>query len=181
MADNYHSFTEEQLASEIWKPIPGYEGHYEASNIGRIRSFKRSCVILLPKKLKKGGYLRIALSRNDIRKVYLVHRLVYLSFFGSLGENLVVCHKNSVTNDNRIENLRLDTQKGNVADRTPEHWRQTTARGSKIKTAKLTDEKVIEIRKRAESGENSFSIANDFGVGYHTVRRVVQKKTWTHI
>ena len=111
--------------SEVWKDIPGYEGLYEVSNQGRVRSVDR--IIPNPKngkvnypvrgkirKLEKAhdGYLRIALNKEGKSKKYFVHRLVMNAFSPNPDpEHLTqVNHKNEITNDNRLENLEWCSQ-----------------------------------------------------------------------
>lgn len=104
------------LKTEIWKPVKGYEGLYEVSNKGNVRSVDRYVTNgnryrLLKGKPKKpspesGGYLITNLSKNGQVKTYFVHRLVanVLPF---------IDHINTIKTDNRVENLRWCSQKEN--------------------------------------------------------------------
>ena len=115
--------------NEIWKPIIGYEGLYEASSIGRIRSIgkragKHGDVIILKQHNIK-GYLRITLHKNKEKKCFLSHRIIYEAFYGSLpkfehkgkghcDEMWDINHKDENKSNNRIDNLELITKTQNI-------------------------------------------------------------------
>lgn len=102
---------------EIWKDIKNYEGLYQISNLGRVKSLKRVIVrnnnrpLLVEEKilkqyiLKKGNYLRIGLRKNGKRKFYLVHRLVAEAFIPNPNNLPQVNHKDENTSNNCISNL----------------------------------------------------------------------------
>lgn len=98
---------------EIWKDIKGYEGSYQVSNHGRVKSLRfRNCKrdLILKPILKKTGYYVISLQN----KQFHIHKLVAEAFvFNPNGYN-VVDHINTDTSDNRAENLRWCTVKENV-------------------------------------------------------------------
>lgn len=89
---------------EFWRDIEGYEGLYQVSNIGQVKSLKRN-KILKPWKLK-GGYLQVALSKNGEAKRFLIHRLVAEAFLPNEDELPEVDHINSDKTDNRVANLQ---------------------------------------------------------------------------
>lgn len=105
---------------EIWKSIPGYEGFYEASDLGNIKSLERKYRrpgnriirerILKPNATKK-GYYRVELYLLG-RKKFSVHRLVMLAFKGE--SNLQVDHINGIRDDNRLINLEYVTNRENI-------------------------------------------------------------------
>ena len=108
---------------EIWKDIKGFEGLYQVSNLGRVKSLERfrkgangSLVTVKEKILKPlidKGYYQVCLSKQSNRKAYLVHRLVWETFNGQIPEGLQVNHINEIKSDNRLENLNLMTAKEN--------------------------------------------------------------------
>lgn len=123
MADIQHTV----LPNEQWRPVPGYEGYYEVSDQGRVRSLDRLIVYVngdrhyTKGKLKSvsdngNGYLSVSLSRNnsDVRRY--VHRLVLEAFVGPAPEGMEACHGNAKRHDNRLSNLRWDTRVENCKD-----------------------------------------------------------------
>jgi len=113
--------------TEHWKTIPGWEGYYEASDHGRIRSVDR-----IVQRKGRDMHLRgkvIKLTPDHHRHLYLnlnragetvrgsVHRLVMLTFIGPCPEGMEVCHNNGDPADNRVENLRYDTHANNMLDK----------------------------------------------------------------
>ena len=104
----------EIFENEIWKDIPNYEGLYQASNMGRIKSFYGLKEKILKPKISHNGYYRVALFKNSIRKFYQVHRLVYEAFNGQIPEGLQVNHINEIKTDNSPSNLNLMTPKENT-------------------------------------------------------------------
>ena len=98
--------------NEIWKPVLNYEGLYEVSNLGRVKSLI-SVKILKPKK-RNDGYLSVVLCENGKMKMFLVHRLVYSAFNGEIPPGLQVNHLNEDKSENRLDNLSLCTAKENT-------------------------------------------------------------------
>jgi len=99
---------------EIWKDIPGYVGHYQVSDMGRVKSFKLGLERILKPYLKPDGYLSIELSLNNNRKRWLVHRLVLLSFVDAKEGKEDVNHKDFNKANNRLENLEWMSPKENT-------------------------------------------------------------------
>lgn len=104
------------MENEIWKDIPGWEGYYQASNFGRIRSLNyhnTGRVEILKQRIEKNKYARIGLVKNKIQKQYLVHRLVASAFIPNPDNLPEINHKNEDGTDNRVENLEWCTTKYN--------------------------------------------------------------------
>lgn len=95
------------LNTEYWKPVIGYEGYYEVSSLGRIRSIERrnSRGEILKPFLNKTGYLSISLSKDGTAKTHRLHKLIAMAFLSNLENFPCVNHKNEVKSDNRVENL----------------------------------------------------------------------------
>lgn len=101
---------------EIWKDIEGYEGKYQVSNYGRVKSLSyrqtgQERVMRLW--FDARGYLRVALYKGDERKYYTVHRLVAQAFIPNTDNKPCVDHISTDKTDNRVENLRWVTLKEN--------------------------------------------------------------------
>ena len=111
--------------TEDWRDIPGYEGLYQASNLGRIKSADRYVnnshstksfrkgKILKPN-ITRNGYYQICLFKNSKVKKYYVHRLVWIAFNGPIPENMQVNHISERKSENRLSNLNLMTAKENI-------------------------------------------------------------------
>jgi len=113
-------------ASEKWADIPGYEGYYQASSLGLIRSLPRTIprpthplgdLILKGRILRPGvnkrGYHQVALCRNKRQRSIFVHKLVALAFYGE-SEGCEVNHIDGNKNNNALENLEYVSHKANM-------------------------------------------------------------------
>lgn len=96
---------------EIWKDIKGYEGLYQISNLGKIKSNKK---ILKPYINKKDGYAYIGLHKNKNNKVLKIHRLVAQTFIDNPNNLPQVNHKDENKTNNSIDNLEWCSAKYNI-------------------------------------------------------------------
>ncbi len=101
------------MVFEIWKQIPGYEGLYEVSNLGRVKSTKRNGTRggVRSLQISPAGYPRLTLNNTYKAKVWNIHKLMQLAF--DMGEG-IVDHINRDRSDNRLENLRIVTARENA-------------------------------------------------------------------
>lgn len=124
-----------RMKSEIWKDIPGFEGRYQVSDQGRVKSLRHP-VQISPGKDGRKGYVKYVSERilspgtggnpgagkhasvsfSLKGRTYSVHQLVMLAFVGPRPEGMEVCHSNGNGLDNRLENLRYDTRVENCRD-----------------------------------------------------------------
>lgn len=114
------------MVIEYWKPVVGYEGLYEVSSRGRVRSvdkvvsnsrgtFVRKGIILKQNRAgKKRQYLTVALYKNGQLTRFLVHRIVAIAFIPNPLNLPCVNHKNEIGTDNFVENLEWCDQKYNI-------------------------------------------------------------------
>lgn len=113
---------------EHWKDIPGYEGHYQASDKGRIRSLPRTVngkhgtprnlpgKVLTPHP-NHAGYLGVVLSIDGTKHRHSVHRLIATTFLGPLPHGMHTCHTDGDKTNNRVANLYYGTISENTHDR----------------------------------------------------------------
>ena len=107
------------MIEEIWKDIPDYEGYYQVSSLGRVKSLPRKKVLrerILKTALDGGGYQQVGLFLNAKRKIMKIHKLVAIAFLNHkpCGYKWVINHKNFIKTDNRLENLEIVTQRENA-------------------------------------------------------------------
>lgn len=101
------------MKKEYWKPVVGYEGHYQVSNFGRVKSIKFGKEIILKQNIR-GGYYIVNLSKNGIVKTYLVHRLVAEAFIDNTDNLPQVNHKDENKLNNNVDNLEWCTHEYNI-------------------------------------------------------------------
>lgn len=160
---------------EIWKSIQNYPD-YEVSNLGRVRSYKRSLFEphILARKLCKTGYYAVGLSKPGSKTNWAnIHRLVAFAFVEGYFEGADVCHKNNIRTDSRACNLRWGTRSSNIMDK---HEHGTMPLGEKHHNSKLTQESVEFVRSNP-----SISLAElgrKFGVTRQTIWFVRHNKMW---
>jgi len=170
---------------EIWKDIPNYEGLYQASNYGQIKSLAKKYGnngyhkqrILKPGK-DKDGYLHILLSKNNVRRYTTVHKLVLETFIGPCPPGMQCRHLNENPKNNKSDNLKWGTPKENKAD-SIKHG--TSRRGSKHGSSKLNNNKIRKIRKLHLEGKSNTEIAKIFDITQSNVSYIINNKTWRHI
>lgn len=159
---------------EIWKDIAGYEGLYQVSNLGRVRSisFTNNQVRNLPRlhimrPFDNGyGYLVLSLVKEGQRKNHYIHRLVASAFLPNDDGLPVVNHRNHDTHDNRAENLEWCTQKKNV-----HHSRHLMTHPKAGARVPATGEKYIRCRNgRYELNIDKLGVHKTFGTLQAAVR-----------
>lgn len=176
-------------AAESWMPVVGYEGLYEVSDHGRVRSLARPMLGRAGRPWVKRGRVLKQEDRHGYRSVRLcdrsggkrklqVHRLVLWAFVGPRSDGQECCHYDCDKANNRLENLRWDTRAANRADSIRNG---TTPHGRSHYLTTLTDDDVRDIRRRAASGELQRAIAADFDMTQTNVSRIVTRRSWRHI
>lgn len=100
------------MKKKLWKDIEGYEGLYQISNYGTIKSVKTNTLLSLTW-LDKDGYQRVNLLKNNLRKHFSVHRLVALTFIPNPENKPCVNHKKGIKTDNRAWMLEWVTRSEN--------------------------------------------------------------------
>ena len=155
--------------NEIWKIVPEYEGIYQVSNIGRVRSldrilpygndFRKYPGKLLRQHLTKDGYCYVNLNKRKAK----VHRLVMAAFQGVSKQD--VHHINEVKTDNNLCDLMY----------------MDTAQNTRIATAKLDERSVSLIKQLIREGKSNTEIGKIYGVNHRTISNIRNDHTWTHV
>lgn len=102
---------------EEFRDIEGYEGLYQISNLGRVKSFKGKKERVLKSAVDSAGYLMVVLCNDSTRKTYRIHKLVAINFLNHKpdGYKLVVDHIDNNKLNNNIDNLQLITPRKNLS------------------------------------------------------------------
>jgi hypothetical protein len=165
---------------EVWRPIAGYEGFYEVSSHGRVRSLdritshghRRRGAVLRPDTQKR-GHQSVRLCKNHEIEKRLVHRLVLEAFVGPCPEGMECCHGPAGVLDNSVGNLSWGTKsKNNGEDKRRD---ETDNRGMKHAMARLTEWQVINILADDRPYQK---IADDYGVSKPTITAIKTGRNW---
>jgi hypothetical protein len=175
---------------EVWLDIKGYEGHYQVSSLGRVKSLERviECRkdVFLNKKEKflsdwncGKGYRKVKLSKDSIEKSFRVHRLVAENFLSNPESKLEVNHINGIKNDNRVENLEWSTSSENTIHALNNKLK-ISQKGSEHGMSKLTEIDVIEIRKIGRN-KTLKEVSKIYSVSESLISNVLLNKIWNHV
>jgi hypothetical protein len=179
---------------ESWKDIADFPG-YQVSDLGRVRSFWQQ---IHPKGVKggtisilgidphllsvqpnTGGYLRVLLQRDGRCHKRFIHHLVLEAFVGQRKPGNVARHGERGNECNEVSNLCWGTAVQN--NREDKIRDGTLPRGEVNGRAKLTEEKVRDVRRRLADGEKQECIARDLGVARATISSIAIGKSWRHL
>ena len=178
---------DESTTPEEWRPVPGYEGHYSVSNLGRVRSEARKVwhqpvgrkgywrqvnERILSQGIDPQGRRNVILAMRGKKPSVRVHNIVLTAFIGPRPEGMVCCHYDGDAGNNRLENLRWDTRKSNTCD-SRRHG--TLARGERTGTSKLTEDQVRAIRA---DGASYAVIAEYYGVSAALIGLIKRRERW---
>jgi len=183
----------ETAMEEIWKPIPNFEGYYDVSSFGRIRSIERivgnrwgtSKGRIIPAKIKafsrnSQGYCAVHLYIAQMMTKFYVHRLVAAAFVENTGGHTQVNHLDGNKENNSATNLEWCNGSANCIHALATDLYES-ARGEAIGSAVLTEAEIVEIRAMAASGSYHKDIAELFGVGRKAITKIVNRQRWKHV
>jgi len=170
---------------ETWAQIKGFEGIYEVSTLGRVRSLDRPQRVrgngistqkgVILKQWKQGNYMYCDLRKPGIKQKARIHVVVLETFNCFRPDGMVACHNNGDSTDNRLCNLRWGTHKENSKDKI---LHGTHRYGELCGKSKLTEAQAIAI---LESTKSNREIAKDFGVCSATVSHIKTGRNWPHL
>lgn len=180
--------------NEIWKDVPGYDGKYQVSNMGRVRGLPRNSVMKngsdVIRKLKgrimsfgvcgsRVKYHSIKLCKDSKIETITIHRLVATVFVKNPHGKPHINHINNNSFDNRATNLEWCTPQENMSHAMKNgRW---DIRGEKQHLSKLNTKSVVSIRKMITLGIKFNDIANKFKIDPSTISDINRGKTWKHI
>lgn len=173
----------ENLVDEIWQWIENYEGMYQISNYGRIKSFKRSTIKILKPYIDGMGYLNVDLLDHCKRKAGRIHVLVAKAFIPNPENKPTVNHIDGHPLNCFVENLEWAT----YSENTKHAYRiglEVQAKGEDDSSTKLTNEQVREIRRIYIFGDKEYGIrplAKKYSVGRTTIKRVLDGKSYRNV
>lgn len=177
--------------AERWKPIRQFECQYEVSSWGRIRSVSRMVHrpnstsfwmvgILRRTPLNVNGYPAVSLRLNGRLKTFVVYRFVAEAFIPNCDPSKHVNHKDGVKTNTSAINLEWVTRSENVRHAIS-NGLLVHARGEMNSNAKLTEAKVLEIRRLYSTGVKVSIITKIFKLDYTTIRKVAKRLSWAHV
>lgn len=168
------------LYGEVWKPIINFEGLYEISNFGRVKSLgnnKYKVDKIIKHCISKNGYAYCTLWINCKQKKYKIHRLIAIHFIPNPENKPFINHIDSNRMNNSIENLEWCTQKENI------HHAINNGRmdfnGEKNPSAKLNKSDVYNIKKLHNNLVSIKDLSTKYSVSDVSIRNIINDKTWS--
>ena len=175
--------------TETWRAIPGYEGAYEVSDLGRVRSLDRhvptrrhgGAPMRVHGRMKKQGTNRLGYRTVRIgqRSKALVHRLIALTFLGPPPPGTQVHHLDGCKHNNHASNLAWVTASENTKHAF-ETGLATPSRGESHYATRFTEEEVRTIRRLAGTVSQQ-ELAKRYGVRQPTISKIVRRERWAHV
>jgi hypothetical protein len=172
-----------KIIGERWKSIINYEGLYEISSFGNIKSLYSTKILKL-KKNKKFKYLAINLHKNNICKTFYIHRLVLETFIGPCPLGMECRHLDGNPKNNKLENLCWGTRSENRKDAIKHgtFYFCPGYKGSKNPNVKLNNWKVRIIKRLLEDEYlTQIEIAEIFNINPRTISAINKNKLWNYI
>ena len=150
------NYTDNELQQERWKDIDGYDGMYQVSDLGRVRSLKFGKTRLLRPGKTKDCYFIVQLWRNGQGKVLLVHRLVAQAFIPNDDETKIyINHRDECKQNNKVSNLEWCTAQYNLTYNDIHHRR---------KSRKPVRDKIKDLYDKNLSIDENLKVFNEQGI-----------------
>ena len=165
--------------SEEWRDVEDYDGDYQISNFGRVRSRKSGEWRLMKTTPNQKGYLGVMFSRQGKTKRFEIHRIVATAFLPNPNNLPVVEHADDNKQNNHVSNLFWSTH----SDNTRHAYERNLINNYTIK-AKLKESDIKLIRQIYKSHDKNFgakALAKKFGVTRATIENIVHDKTWKRL
>jgi hypothetical protein len=171
--------------TEVWAPVPGYEGRYDVSADGQIMRVRNvhgaTPGRLIGQDVDARGYSRVTLysGTRGTAKTHFIHRLVAAAFLGPRPKGYQVNHRDANKLNNDLDNLEYVTPKQNI-EHAERLGLRPKKRGVEHPGARLTDDDVRAIRSRRPS-EPLAALAAEYGIGIAQVSRIASRLRWAHL
>lgn len=170
------------MSAERWLPVVGWEGVYEVSDNGRVRSLTRhEGQQIVHGRIKRPrlceGYPRVSLCKGGKQRSAFVHRLVLAAFVGPCPEGQQCRHLDGNPRNNCLPNLAWGTPYENAQDRV-RHGTATALKGEATPAAKLTEADVVVIRASTDTNR---ALATRYGVDPSTISLARSGRRWRHL
>lgn len=152
----FMEFTKDELANEEWRDVVGYEGKYQVSNLGRVRSLnymRTGRVQILKPKISKYGYSEVTLLNNGITKGHKVSRLVAFAFIPNPNNKPYIDHIDTNRHNDRVNNLHWVTHSENM--RNPITYARCCSLAKTRNLGRKTSEKTKQILRELNLGEKN--------------------------
>ena len=175
-----YSLSVDDLPDETWRDIVNYDGLYQISNCGRIKSFQRKKPRIMKPAIDSGGYMNIRLSKDGTAKNHNMHVLVARAFVANPYSKPEVNHINGNKWDNHFDNLEWVTDSENKYHAYRTGLRKE-AQGEAHRMAKLTNAQADYCRKVYKPRDKEFNmtaLAKKFGVCRQAIQHILQGKTY---
>ena len=173
---------------EVWKDLPNYEGIYQISNYGSIRSLDHYVKSKVNKRIQYGrvrkpqlskkGYLQISIIKNGKKLNTGIHRLVAIAFIPNINNYEQVNHIDSNKLNNNVSNLEWCTNKQNADHATKNNLRRCNY-GEKHHMTKLKDKDVFNVRKLLSLGKTQTEIARIYNVSNTAIYYISKNRNHT--
>lgn len=160
---------------EVFKDIKGYEGLYQVSNLGNVKSFNHGSPKILKVGKSTSGYFQVYLCKNKIKTQSQIHRLVALAFIENPNNKKDVNHINGIKTDNILTNLEWNTRAENIRHA---YNIGLIKIGENHNNAKLKEVQVISILNDFRSHSK---IALDYNVSRRLITKIKAGKIWKHL
>lgn len=169
------------MLNEMWLFIKGYEGMYEVSNVGIVRSLKRKGKPHILAQLTDSiSRKTVSLWKSGKEKRHKVHHLVLVAFRGICPKGMEACHNDGNASNNHIGNLRWDTHISNCQDRKKHGTEKGVFVKGSVGCPKISAEDVKEIRKLGKA-QLQKDIASKYHIGRTQVSNILLGYCWKNI
>lgn len=173
---------------ELWRAVVGYEGFYEVSDRGSVRSVSRKVYhprggsklwagkVLTPG-VRRHGRRYVVLCKEGVTKSFSIARLMLEAFVGPANGRMAL-HKDDNRDNDTLPNLYWGTCVENMSDKVRNG---NSLKGSRHPKAQVTEEQVLAMRARLDSGEDYRVVASDFGMSLTATQSIKHRRTWKHL